>query len=165
MEDTPPKDGRGLLGADHRAKVIFALVALAGCIVVYFLQRGGGELPAWPADLAAAQQQAQSQNQRVLVLFCESQPGQITRRLAKTTLRKPENRQAIAEGHFLTVLVRLPSLSDETAKRYRISTLPTMLILSPTGREMNRREGMIGEVQFRGFLDQTKIVRPTLASN
>ena len=52
-------------------------------------------------------------------------------------------------------------LSGDLAKRYKLTKLPTMVILDANGKELNRREGFIGEVEFRrGFLDLTKIEAP-----
>ena len=154
-------------GADRRVKLAFLAVTIAIAVIVYFYHRQGKALlKSWPTDLAAALQRAKTQDQGLLVLFMASPPGQMTTRLARTTLRKPHNVKAITDGRFVRVKVALPtSLDSETARRYCIRELPTMLVLDPNGAELNRREGMIGEVPFRnGFLDCTQVVRPEAAS-
>jgi len=149
--------------ADRRVKLGFLVAAIAMGVGVYFyLQRGRMILRTWSTDLERARRQAKSEDRRLLLFFMSSPPGETTRRMAGTTLKKPRNRKAIAEGKFIPVKVELDtSLKGDLARRYRIRKLPTMLILSPAGEELNRREGMIGEVPFRkGFLSCKEIVKP-----
>ena len=146
-------------GGDHRIKIIFLLAAVVGIVAVQFLQRSGQVLPDWDEDLQAALDQASQERRMVLVFFADHPPGEISRWLAGGTIRK--NQEAIEEGNFLPVLVRLSSLDDTLAGRYKIQTLPAMLILDHRGRELNRREGKIGEGPFRDdFLNLRKIVKP-----
>ncbi len=146
-------------GFDNRVKIIFVLVAIAAVVGIQMLQRSGQSLPDWNEDLGAALSQAKAQRQMVLILFADDPPGQITRWLASGTI--PKNAKAIADGNFLPVLLRLDSLDDPLASEYKIKSLPTMLVLSSRGRELNRREGKIGEVPFRDdFLSLKKIVSP-----
>ncbi len=146
-------------GIDNRIKILFVLVAIAGIVGVQLLQRSGQVLPDWDEDLDSALSQARQEKRKVLVLFSDHPPGQITRWLASGTILK--NGQAIQEGSFLPVLIRLGSLDDPLAQKYKIKSLPTMLVLSSRGRELNRRAGKIGEVPFRdGFLNLRKVVGP-----
>ena len=53
-------------------------------------------------------------------------------------------------------------LTDPTATTYRLRRLPTLMVLDAGGREKNRREGPVGEVDFRdGFLDLRAVRRPS----
>ncbi len=154
---TDKKTGKG--GIDNRIKLIFVLIAIAGIVGIQLLQRSGQVLPDWDEDLDSALSQARQEKRKVLVLFSDHPPGQITLWLASGTI--PKNELAIREGNFLPVLIRLGSLDDPLAKKYKIKSLPTMLILSSRDRELNRREGKIGEVPFRDeFLSLRKVVRP-----
>ncbi|MGB2821938.1 MAG: thioredoxin family protein [Phycisphaerae bacterium] len=149
--------------SDYRVKLAFLAAAIAAGVAIYFyLQRGKMILRTWPDDLPKALQQARKEDRRLLLFFMSSPPGETTKQMAATTLKKPHNRKAIAEGNFIAVKVVVDtSLKSDVARRHKIGTLPTMLILSPAGEELNRREGMIGEVQFReGFLSCKQVVKP-----
>ncbi len=144
---------------DHRIKILFVLIAIAGIVGVQLLQRSGQSLPDWGEDLDAALTQASQERLKVLVMLSDNPPGEISRWLAGGTI--PKNAKAIQAGNFITVLIRLDSLDDPVAQKYKIKSLPTMLILSSRGRELNRREGKIGEVPFRDeFLSLKKVVAP-----
>jgi len=39
-------------------------------------------------------------------------------------------------------------LKSELASRYRLKHLPTMMILGPDGKELDRREGIIGQLEL-----------------
>ncbi|MCK4602391.1 MAG: hypothetical protein KAU28_07980, partial [Phycisphaerae bacterium] len=111
-------------------------------------------------DLDAAMEQAADEKRPLLVFFMGSPPSDTTHRLAKGTLGRPGNIRAIRKGDFLCIVAKT-SLKSDLATKYKITTLPTLLILSPAGKEQNRREGFIGEVDFRnGFLDLKKVNKP-----
>ena len=78
------------------------------------------------------------------------------------TLGKKENKKALIDGKFiLTKVVVPPSLDDAFAREHQIGKLPTWLLLDSKGDELNRREGYIGEIEFRkGFLDCQMVVKP-----
>lgn len=148
-------------------KYIFLGIVLIAAAAIYLRQRSGP--PAleenWPRTLDAALAQAEQTDRRVLVFFTSEPPSETTRRLVDTTLARPENRRAIQEGNFIRARAILDvSLDSPAAKKYRIRRLPTMMVLSPEGKELNRREGFIGEVPFRsGFLDLEEIQEPAPA--
>ena len=150
----------GKLRRDRLVKVAFVVVSLVVVALVYFKQRGGTGLRDWGTDLPAALSQAAAENRPVLVFFTGKAISEEARRLIANTI--PKNAQAIEEGKFIKVVVKLDSsLDSETAKRYKITSLPTMLVLAPDGAEKNRRVGFIGEMDFRsGFLDCTRILGP-----
>jgi hypothetical protein len=149
--------------SDYRAKLGFIVAAIAICVAVYFyIQRGRMVLRSWTTDLEKALQQARSEDRRLLLFFMSSPPSETTRRMAGTTLKKPHNTKAIAKGGFIPVKVVVDtSLKSDLARRHKIRKLPTMLILSPAGEELNRRDGMIGEMQFRqDFLSCKEVLKP-----
>lgn len=152
--------GRPRSARDRVIKVAFAVVTLTVVGMLYWYQRRGLSLPGWDSDLKAALQQASTQNRPVLVFFVSSPPDQTSRELAKTTI--PKNAQAIKDGRFLTVMVKVGNpAKSELAQRHQVVKLPTMLVLGPDGAERNRREGFIGELPFRsGFLDCRDVVSP-----
>ena len=116
----------------------------------------------WPKGLPEKLQQAKQEDRRVLAFFVAHPPGQTTRQMVRTTLAKRKNRDAITEGNYIRVRQQLDeSLDSELAQRYQITRLPTMLILAPDGTELNRREGFVGEVEFRtAFLTGDVVRKP-----
>ena len=97
------------------------------------------------------------------MFFMNSAPGAMARRLAQNIIPKKANSQAIEDGGFLKVKVKLKGgIRADLAKQYHVTELPTMIILNPYGVELNRCGGSIGEVPFRdGFLNLTKINKPS----
>jgi hypothetical protein len=135
----------------RRSKYIFAILLVVACGLVYLNQlREPGLSKDWPQGLKERLQQAKREDRRVLAFFVAYPPGEQTRRMIRTTLRKQKNHEAIRDGKFLRVREQLdPGLTSELATEYHISVLPTMLLLDSDGTELNRREGFIGEVDFR----------------
>jgi hypothetical protein len=146
---------------DRWIKLGFVAVTLAAVVYIYYRQRGGLSIPGWGTDLDAALQKASQEGREVLVLFVSDPPGEIAQQLAKATV--PMNAKAIKDGRYVAVVVTVDTaLQSETARFYKLKTLPTLLLVGPEGLERNRREGMVGELEFRrGFLDCAEIVRPT----
>ena len=147
---------------DSRAKVVFLAIVIAVAVAIYLWLQRSPDLLGWPGDIDAALAEARKTDRKVLALFTSDPPSYTARRLAETTLTKGHNRQALADGKFLCVHTKVDSaLTGKTARRFGLTKLPTTLILSPTGIELNRREGMIGEVPFRhGFLDCSEVQGP-----
>jgi hypothetical protein len=159
----PHEPVRVTAGVSRRAKLIFlAVVAVPALVIYVLLQRDPQILAGWSEDLDAVCRRAAAESRKVVVIFHASPPGSTTRQLATTTLAKGHNIKAIEEGRFLRARVRLDTaLQSATARKYKISRLPTVLLLGPDGAELNRREGMIGEVPFRqDFLTCNEVLRP-----
>jgi len=145
-------------GRDRLIKRLFILALLVAAALVYFLQLEGPSFPGWDeTDLSAALETAKQKDRPVLVYFISSRPSQIARRMAKTTLAKRDNREAIDSAELIRVLVETSTDSD-LATKYSLSKLPTMMVLSPEGVQcptMKDYAGeFIGEVPFRNeFLE------------
>ena len=159
-ESTKQRKRPARSGPERWVKLGFLAAAIILAVVVY--SRGGTILAGWREQLPSALEQARREGRKLLVVFMSDPPSQTLRRLAATTLAKQHNADAIREGKFIRVKVKLDSsLKSETAGRHKIRSLPTTLILDANGVELNRREGMIGEVPFRdGFLDCGDVVKP-----
>ncbi len=145
---------------DRIVKLAFLVLTLGAVAVLVWYQRRGLGLSGWGLDFAAAQVQAAQEQRPVLALFVRSPPDYTSRELAKHTISK--NAQAIEAGRFVPVMVNVRDLAkSQPAQRYGVSRLPTMLVIGPDGVEKNRREGFVGELEFRkGFLDCSRVVGP-----
>ena len=155
-KDRPVRTGRKAV--DRRAKLAFLVVAAVAAVCIYLLQREGPKLKGWATDLDVALKQAKAENRRSLVFFTASPKSTTARRLIQTTLRK--NVQMIAREQVVKVNVDT-DLNTNLAVRYKISSLPTFVLLSPEGKELNRRKGFVGEVPFhKGFLDCSQVNKP-----
>lgn len=153
---------------DVLVKLAFVVVLAAGGALIWRLQRRDPKL-GWPTDLDAALRQAKKDDRQVIVFLMSVSlpPGGDAEWNIRNTLAKKANRDAISQGGVICVQVRLDAtLKSETARKYRITKLPTMLLLGPDGKERNRREGKIGETDFRnGFLDATIVQKPAVANS
>jgi hypothetical protein len=145
---------------DRKIKLAFLALTIVVVGMIVLWQRNT-PLPGWGENLNAALAQAKVENRPVLAFFVSSPLDDISRMLTKNTI--PKNKKAIQQGRFIKVVVRVSNLAkSEPAQRFKITSLPTMLVIGPDGVETNRREGNIGELEFRtGFLEGGEVVRPS----
>jgi hypothetical protein len=147
--------------SDRWVKVGFVMVAAVVGTWIYMSFQTETFMKGWPEDLNAALADANQTNRRVLAVFISDPPNAEADENAKFALGKPHNQQAIQDGKFARVKVTVNSLNSDLARRYKLTHLPTMLILDAKGNELNRREGIVGEVPFmHGFLDLAEIHGP-----
>ncbi len=147
--------------SDRWVKIGFIIVAVGIAAAIWLYLQTETFMKGWPEDLNAALADANQTDRRVLVVFISNPPNTDAIRNADIALGKPKNRQAIQDGKFARVKVVVNSLDSDLARRYKLTRLPTMMILAPKGNELNRREGVVGEVPFlHGFLDLTEIELP-----
>jgi len=149
---------------DRRAKALFLAGILVVMGVVYFVTKPGKTLLGrrWGQDLAQAVRQAAAERRRVVALFTADPMSAEAQRLITNTINKYPNPKNLEEGRFVCVHVGVSSdPKDPTRQQYKILTLPTVLLLDPNGVEINRREGMVGQIPFsQGFLDGSEVHRP-----
>ena len=144
--------------SDRWVKIGFLVVAVVIATVIWKYLQTETFLKGWPEDLNTALADAKQTDRRVLVFFVGNPPNADAVWMAGNTLAKSQNQRAIQEGNFARVKVVVNSLDSDLARRYKLTRLPTMMILAPDGKELNRREGKVGEVDFpHGFLDLTEI--------
>gem|GEM_PF-307042 len=98
----------------------------------------------WNTDLETALALAARHNKPVLVYFTMPQCAWC-RRLDAEVLQHPEVRKRLSSF----VLVKLDLAVDEkAAARFRIRSTPTLLLLSPEGRETQKLEGYIEKAEL-----------------
>ncbi len=138
---------------DRQVKIGFLVVAAILVLLVYWWQRKPTLLPGtWLTDVPKAMEQARNEKRSVLLFFTHSAWGEAEKRIAFFGFSK--NVKALNKFDYILVKVS-PSLDSDLARQYKVTKLPTLLILDPNGREKNRRELLVdvGETEFPLFLD------------
>jgi hypothetical protein len=133
---------------DHIVKLVFVAILIVMGTVAYMVQRRELSISGWGNSLTDALQQAQDTGRPILVFFVDEDPSLAAKTVADR-IRKPKNHQIITEGKFVPVVVSLEGPDSPTAQQYSLRTLPTLMVLSPEGKELSRHEGEIGEVPLR----------------
>lgn len=136
---------------DKKVKLIFILIIAVGAIGITMFQRKLAPPKGWiNNDLPKAMRLAEEKGGNVVVLFVGRTPSQLDRWMRDRTLSKEANRQALADGNFTAVMVRVSrGQRKDIAEKYGVTEFPTTLILTPAGEELNRAAGKIGEALFR----------------
>ena len=156
-QTAPARKGR----SDRWVKLAF-LVAVAAIGVFVWLSYRTPPLRGFSGDLEKALEKAKAEGRNIVLLFINSPASDNDRFVMQKIIAKRHNLQALEKGNYLCVR-KSTSLRSEMAKRYQLKELPTVLLLGPDGRELNRRQGRggFGEIEFRkGFLDCKEIRKP-----
>ena len=137
---------------DRRVKLGFMAVFIIVAVVLAVRQWIGPTPQGFTSDLPAALSQAAAEGRRVVVLIDDRPPSEDGKRIVTFTMVKPANSAAMRK---LNVLGVRTTPDNQALKPYGpIKKTPTTLLLRPDGKEINRREGYIGETDFRaGFLN------------
>jgi hypothetical protein len=153
---SPPRPPR-----DRLIKWAFVgLIVLAVVAVVLMQQKKTLGIKGWSNDLSQTLATARTDNRRVVAFFVRQPSSHTAKTIARHAIQ-PANVEAIDKGRFLPVVVTTEP-GSEPATTYGIEAFPTLLVLSPQGEEMLRREGLIGEVPFRQeFLEKVPAVAKT----
>ncbi len=136
---------------ERRVKIGFAVAAAVMILVVWYWQRNPSRL-SWEHDLPGALATARQQNRGVVAFFTHSSYGEMEKRIE--TFGFIKNYKAVSKSNYILVQVS-PSLDSDLARQYKITKLPTLLVLDANGVERNRRELLadVGETDFPQFLD------------
>jgi len=147
--DTADKTSKS--SRDRWIKIGFVLILIAVAIAIYSFQRRDLHIEGWGNDLNAALAQAKAENRKVVAFFVSSPPSDTAKEIAQRRISKADNQQALKDGNFILVIVTVDSNldSDPIAQTYKLTKLPTLMVLLSDGTERNRNEGGIGEVDFR----------------
>lgn len=135
---------------DRAVKIGFAVVALGIGAWIYFgVQRDSVTLPEeWRTDMEPALVEAKQQRRPVILLIDAPTGSQAVRQMAKITLSRKHNREAIRKGRYIPVTI---TWSSEIGERFSVEStaLPTTILLDPNAVEIRRKVGFIGETPFR----------------
>ena len=146
----PPERAPGAKPVDPSERWVkrgfLAVFLVAAAIILYFQLRGTDLPDTWGRDLPAALAKARSADPpKNVVVFVKSFPaGENDNWMVTNTLKKNDR--------FLKSFVRVQLTLDRDAgwaKKYGVTTTPTMLVLSADGERFHRHSGRIGEVDFR----------------
>ena len=129
----------------------FIVVAIGLAVFSVYKRRSIAPPKGWGVDFTAALAQGKEEGRKIVVLFV-SHPSDLTRNLIQYTISKPGNREALKKGNFVPVMVRLNGPDkDELIATYGLKNMPTLILLTPDGKEIRRLEGLktTPEVGFR----------------
>lgn len=145
----PPASAPAKTKRDRWVKIGFLVAIVGVAIFVYTQQQDAMEIDGWGSDLDAALQQAREENRPVVAFFVDTPPSNTAEQTRKVVLTNPENKKVMAKLRVIRVLVSDPG--DNVRETYAINSLPTLLLLSPEGKELSRHDGLshVGEVPFR----------------
>ena len=163
--DAPPQTEPTRPSGSRYVKLAFLTVAVLGFATIYFYLQKTDPLPVgnWielPDPAEAVKLAAVKGRRRIVILFAGSPRSQECERLVNITLKV--NKNNIQAAGVLAVYIKVGRrLNSDMAKRYKLKRLPTTLLLDATGKELNRRQGYIGQGDFeQGFLDLGRIENP-----
>ena len=140
---------------NKKAGLILLLLILAVAVGIYMYQQRSLSIDGWDEEINAAMDQAKNKQQPIVVFFVSNTPGPIAREIANKVIPKPGNQNALKEGKFIKVICSVNSdLKSETAQKYKLVKLPTLVAFDFSGKEYNRLEGANAkdEVGFRAKL-------------
>jgi thiol:disulfide interchange protein len=134
-----------------------ALVALAG--VYLYASRPQAPAPppppptsVWVADLATAQKRAAEQNKLLFVDFYATWCGPC-----QMMDHQVYPRQDVADAMRNWVAVKIDVDKQRSiAREYRITGMPTLIVLSPKGEELDRIEGGLSPQQFIRWITEAE---------
>lgn len=134
---------RSVMGKIYSALLLSALVISL---------RAGG--PNWETDFEAAKQQAKKDNKPIVVDFTGSDWCGFCIKLKKGVWDKPEFQEYAAKNLVLVELdfpqgkklpASLKKQNDKLSKDFDVEGFPTILVLSPEGKELGRMAGYGGD--------------------
>lgn len=136
----------------------FLVVALAGVTAVYLVQRKPVLFKKWETNAALTMMKGKAEGRPVLILFHSPVLEEDTRHLEdedKGVLEKSQSREIYERLGYLRVHEEM-SLGTEKATAWKITRLPTMIVIDREGKEAGRREGYVGLAEFWAFIDLDK---------
>jgi thioredoxin-related protein/YHS domain-containing protein len=129
-------------------------LALSACLAVALANSSVAQdrIP-WVTDLKVARQMAEQQQRLVLLHFWSETCGPC-QKLERTVFNQPEFIRAIS-GAFIPVKINTQQ-SQDLAKYYQITVIPTDVVVDPTGKEVFRGTSPQNAASYIAVLDGIK---------
>ena len=140
---------------DRWVKLGFLAAVIIVAAVIYIRHRVGvGPGEAWRSDLDATLAEARKSNRPVLVLFRPKALDEDTNFVSgEKGLTCPSVREAVEKGNYPCVEVKLGgALTSTAAAKYKVRKLPTVIVLSPQGKVLEREPGRVGHARLAEML-------------
>lgn len=139
---------------------IVAVLLVIGAWMGAYALRGGGEkevMAGWADGMSAGQQLAQEADKPMVVLFTAGWCGPC-QQLKKKVLANSAVQDAL-QADFIAVQIDLTDRSTsnpnvETAQRYGVSGIPTVIAMTPEGEPIEKYLGGNSVTSFTGWLDR-----------
>ena len=151
---TPPKDKK-----DARIKLIFVAILIGVATVIYWQQRQPPELSAnWSRDPAAAIKDGQDKGRPVVLFFMTDPANEATVRMIKDSLDTPQVARTLAAYNYCYAVAKVGrDLQSPLARKYEITALPAVVVISPTGTVVDKKMGVfIGHAEVSTMLEKVK---------
>ena len=133
---------------DRKVRYAFLLLVVVLSVVIYLTQVRDPALPGWGRDLPAAIAEANAAGKNVLLLFTNDTMGQADKDLIVKNLRN-ERTTVRALGKLQYPLVHLKLKADaEAARKYKVDSAPTLLLLGRDGNEIKRYAGFLSDLRL-----------------
>jgi thioredoxin-related protein len=134
----------------HRVLLITVLFATVAPIVVHKKAAAQGSKIEWITDLRQAREVAERQNRLVLLHFW-SETCPPCKQLERGVFNRPEFIRALTTG-YVPVKINVNE-QEQLADFYNIETIPTDVVVTPTGREVKRFQSLQDPNQYIAVLD------------
>lgn len=136
---------------DRWVKLGFLAVVVIVAAAIYIRGRAGTSPgQGWRSDLEAALAEAKKSDRPVLVLFRPEALDEDTNFvMGEKGLRQASVNRAVKGGNYLCVEVKLDAaLTSTAAVKYKLTKLPTVIVLSPEGEVLQRESGRVGHADL-----------------
>jgi len=155
--DAPSGDSKATKrSGDFKAKLILlAAVAVVGGVFYVNRLRDPAMPEGFITDLEAAREKARDEIRPLLILFWSPKVDKTATRhlLGEKGLPHKSVVEAIEKGKYVCVGVKLGrQLDSDPARKYKITRVPTLVVLSSMGIELARLEGGVGHGQIEPML-------------
>ena len=137
---------------DRLVKVGFLVAVVAGGVVIYFHQLEPAELD-WGREPEETLAKARKTNRPVVLFFTAERQNEETRRMIEKSLTHNTVKSELAERKYLTAVIEDDSMKSDLARRYGVTTLPCLVVLSPQGELRHRDSGYLGHATVVDMLD------------
>jgi len=150
--------------SNRKAKLVLLAAILVLCGVFYMMDIREPPMPeGFTTNLEAARKLARDEIRHMLILFWSPKVDKTATAhlLGEKGLRHKPVVEAIKRGRYVCVAVKLDQkLDSDLAKEFKITRVPTLMVLSSMGLERQRIEGSTGHAAIQAMLVKWATSRP-----